>query len=385
MKYILSIVIPTKNRSYYCLYAVKQILSLQLHDVEICIQDNSDTDDLSKELSLLNAENIIYNYHPGILSFVDNFSEAVSLAHGDYLCMIGDDDGILPVIINLVEDMKNQNAEAAIPALNFIYFWPSNQGIIDKGDNGVLISHLSSEYKLHSGKQVNNSKAVTELLKNGIQNYISFDMPRLYHGVVRKDALEKIKEKTGHYFGGLTPDMYMSTALSLVCNKVIRVNYSVTISGICPSSGSSDSATGKHTGELKQAPHFRGHDHYHWDDLVPTFYSVDTIWADTLFHTLRDFHREDLFNYYNISLFTGLCVKKYPEYSNTVLTYAYNRNCSDSSIKIELFKYKFEQLSLRVLRKIKRSLKSGIGKTTIKECNIGDIFAAQKRIMELKG
>lgn len=384
MKYILSIVIPTKNRSYYCLYAVKQILSLNMPDVEICIQDNSDTDDLNKELSQLNTESIVYNYHPGILSFVDNFSEAVSLAHGDYLCMIGDDDGILPVIMNLVEDMKKQKAEAAIPALNFIYFWPSNQGIIEKGDNGVLISHLSSEYKLHSGKQVNSSRAVIELLKNGIQNYTSFDMPRLYHGVVRRDTLEKIKEKTGRYFGGLTPDMYMATSLSLVCNKVIRVNYSVTISGICPTSGSSDSATGKHTGDLSHAPHFRGHVDYKWDDLVPSFYSVDTIWADTLFHTLKDFHREDLFKYYNMSLFAGICVEKYPEYGNTVLTHAYNRSISANSIKIELCKYKFKQLSLRALRKIKRSLSGGRRKTTIKECNIGDISAAQKRIMEMK-
>ncbi len=385
MKYILSIVIPTKNRSYYCLYAVKQILSLKMSDVEICIQDNSDTDDLSKELSQLNTENIVYNYHPGVLSFVDNFSEAVSLAHGDYLCMIGDDDGILPVIMNLVEDMKKQNAEAAIPALNFIYFWPSNQGIIENGDNGVLISHISSEYKMHSGKQVNNGKAIIELLKNGIQNYTSFDMPRLYHGVVRRDALERIKEQTGCFFGGLTPDMYMATSLSLVCNKVIRVSYSVTISGICPTSGSSDSATGKHTGELGQAPHFRGHDHYHWDDLVPAFYSVDTIWADTLFHTLREFKRDDLFKFFNMSLFAGLCVEKYPEYSNVILNHAFGYQCSINGIKFELYKYKFEQLLLRAIRKIRRSLYRGIGKTTTKELNIGDIFAAQKRIMELQG
>lgn len=384
MTYSLSIVIPTKNRTFYCINAVKQILSMQLPGIEICIQDNSDSDLLRSEITQLGVSNVVYNYHGGVLSFVDNFSEAVSLAHGDYLCMIGDDDGILPDIVNLVEDMEKQDAEAAIPALNYIYFWPSTQGIIEGGDNGVLVSHLSSEYKLRPGKQINNRDAIIVLLRNAIQNYTSLDMPRLYHGIVRRDALDKIREKTGHYFGGLTPDMYMATALSLVCEKVIRVNYSVTISGICPTSGSSDSATGKHTGDLCQAPHFRGHNDYKWDELVPSFYSVDTIWADTLFHTLREFKREDLFKYYNISLFAGLCVEKYPKYSNTILTHAYDNHCSTVTIKFELFKYKIVRLCQKALRKIRRIVSRGIGKATTKESNLVDIFAAQKRIIEVK-
>ena len=50
MSYLLSVVIPTKNRGYYCLEAVKQILALNYPEVQICIQDNSDTDQLSQEI-----------------------------------------------------------------------------------------------------------------------------------------------------------------------------------------------------------------------------------------------------------------------------------------------------------------------------------------------
>lgn len=382
--YKLSIIIPTKNRQYYCLYAVKQILTHGWNQVEICIQDNSDNNALESDIHKLGAENIVYNYHPGILSFVDNFSEAVSLAHGDYICMIGDDDGILPDILSLVEDMERQTADAAIPSLNFIYFWPSEKQIVKNSEKGMLVSHLYREHHIVDGKKVDNHNAVVKLLRNGVQNYTDLDMPRLYHGIVRKDVLKRIKDTAGTYFGGLTPDMYMATALSLVCQNVIRVDYSVTISGICSISGSSDSATGKHTGELSQAPHFRGHDNYKWDELIPAFYSVDTIWADTLLHTLRDFNRVDLITQFNKSIFAGICLEKYPEYRNLILKHFIGKGCTVNSIKWSLFKNKFDNLLNRVQGRIKRAINNGIGTSTTKTYEIPNIIDVDRIISELK-
>ena len=382
--YKLSIIIPTKNRQYYCLYAVKQILSHDWKQIEICIQDNSDNNDLEGDIKKLGSGNIVYHYHPGILSFVDNFSEAVSLAHGDYLCMIGDDDGILPDIHRLVEDMERQAADAAIPSLNFIYFWPSEKQIVKNGEKGMLVSHLYREHHVKAGEKVDSHNAVVHLLRNGVQNYTALNMPRLYHGIVRKDVLDRIKDIAGTYFGGLTPDMYMATALSLVCQKVIRVGYTVTISGICPTSGSSDSATGKHTGELSQAPHFRGHNNYKWDELIPAFYSVDTIWADTLLHTLRDFNRVDLITLFNKSLFAGICLEKYPEFSNLILTHFRGKGCTVNSIKRSLFKNKLDNLFYRAQGRIKRIINKGIGTSTTNTYEIPDIIAVEQIICNLK-
>ena len=310
MKYILSIIIPTKNRQKYCLAAIRQILSLNLSEIEICIQDNSDTDILRNEISSITSENIVYNYHEGVLSFVDNFSEAVSLSHGEYLCMIGDDDGILPSIMDMVRFMKGKGIDSLIPSLGAVYYWPSDNPIVANGEKGVLtLSYLRSK-----ARYTNSQKALLKLLKGAVQNYTSLDMPRLYHGIVKKTCLEDIKEQTGKYFDGLTPDIYMAVALSFVCKKTLRIDTPITISGICPTSGSNDSATGKHTGKLEDAPHFKGHTDYHWDEHIPAFYSVDTIWAETLMQALTMFKRDDLKSKFNMPLFEIICLKKYPEY-----------------------------------------------------------------------
>lgn len=382
--YLLSIIIPTRNRQKYCKFAVKQILQHNWEDIEVCVQDNSEDNSLGAWFESLNAPNVVYNYHPGILSFVDNFSEAVSLAHGEYLCMIGDDDGILPSIMKLVAEMAHVKADAAIPALSFIYFWPSDQHIVENSERGVLIAHLYAEqpsrpYRLFNG----GVNEIRKLLQNGIQNYASYNIPRLYHGIVRRDILEKIKGTTGHFFGGLTPDMYMAAALSLTCKKILKVNYSVTISGICPTSGSSDSATGKHTGELKDAPHFRGHNSYEWEKLIPSFYSVDTIWGDTLIRAIKEFGRTDLVKDFNLSLFTGLCIGNYPEYGKLILQHAKNNGCTYLGIKLNMAIYKIKVFAKRIKGRFERIFCKGLGNANKRIVGLQDIKAAEDAVIEL--
>lgn len=367
MKYILSIIIPTKNRQKYCLAAIHQILSLNLSGIEICIQDNSNTDELRDEISNIASENIVYNYHKGVLSFVDNFSEAVGLAHGEYLCMIGDDDGILPSIIDMVKHMKANSIDSLIPSLGAVYYWPSDKPIVANGEKGVLtLSYLHTK-----AKYTNSRKALVKLLKGAVQNYTSLDLPRLYHGIVSKKCLEEIKQQTGKYFGGLTPDIYMAVALSFVCRKTLRIDTPVTISGICPTSGSTASATGRHTGSLKDAPHFRGHTDYHWDEHIPAFYSVDTIWAETLMQALTMFKRDDLKLFFNLSLFEIICLKKYPKYENIVKEHAEKEHISIISMKKQDLLLRIQMLKKKILNKLYPKVK-----TTFR--NVQDIQIACK-------
>lgn len=380
--YLLSIVIPTKNRQYYCLYAVKQILSLGLPNLEICIQDNSDKDELRIEIEKLKAPNIVYNYHDGVLSFVDNFSEAISISHGEYLCMIGDDDGILSNIIEYVEKAKSQKIDAIIPSLGFVYFWPSKEKIVENAETGLLhLWVMKSELRL-----VNPEKALNILLHDAAQNYTSLDIPRLYHGIVRKDILESIKKKTGVYFGGLTPDMYMAVALALECKKVIRINESVTISGICSKSGSADSATGRHTGDLSEAPHFRGHLNYIWNERIPSFYSVDTIWAETLLHALASFKRNDLINKFNLPLFEEICFQKYPEHKKLINDHFLKQGISPLRMKFAYLSFSLRILLKRIIRKLIRETKVLFGyKIYVAHLtNISDIVVAEKSIEKFK-
>lgn len=348
MSYLLSVIIPTRNRQQYCIAAVKQIISLGL-DIEICVQDNSDKNTLQYEFQ--NLKNVKYHYYDGVLSFVNNFSEAVSLASGEYVCMIGDDDGVLPNIISVTRYLKNNDIDAFIPGLNNIYFWPSSNPICEMYRTGCLIEKKRS----NTLTTINPKAELYRLLRHGALNYLDFDLPRLYHGLVKRATLEEIKDKTGYYFGGLTPDIYMAVALSFVTKKVLKVNFPVTIPGICPTSGSSDSATGKHTGELKDAPHFRGHDNYVWESSIPAFYSVETIWAETCVKAIKDFD-SSLMCSFRLKPLYNKCLELYPQFSSTIRESAAKNNVSISRNIIK----KGNNIKLKIIiNKIINRIKNG--------------------------
>ena len=356
--------------------AIKEIINIgenrKTYNVEIVIQDNSDDRDLEEKISALGRSNIKYNYHAGEVSFVDNFSEAVSFATGKYLCMIGDDDGILPTIFDAIKYMENNSVDAFIPSLNSFYVWPMKDSFIKNGDEG----YLCVAYIENGIESVSCEESLNKVLKNGGQLYQSCDLPRLYHGIVLRSVIEKIKAKTGCYFGGLTPDIYMATALALVCENVVKCKIPVTISGVCTGSGSANSATGKHTGKLEDAPHFVGHSFYQWSDKVPRIYSVETIWADTLLHALDDFGYEHI-DRFSISALLAFCYCKYPQFKTELDVFVGEQKVS--GIKIILKKIKYFDLAF-----IKRAFKRVTRRKNdvVKYYGVVDIEAARKIICE---
>ena len=309
MNYLLSVIIPTRNRFSYCLSSIESCIDLA-PNVQVVVQDNSDTS--NKEIienKYGSKKNLKYNYHPGVLSFVDNFSEAVELSDGKYICVIGDDDAILPNILSVINMMEEKKADAVIPGLNSVYFWPTNEPIEKRGENGLL--YLT--YIRNKTKRIDPLKGLDKLISRAGQGYQEYGIPRVYHGVIKKECFDEIKNKTGHYFGGLTPDIYSAVSLCYACKNVYSVEYPITVSGICPTSGSAASATGKHTGELSSAPHFKGHSNYVWDEKAPAIYSVESIWAETVLQALKENGDERRYAKFNSYLLDAICYKKYKQ------------------------------------------------------------------------
>jgi hypothetical protein len=370
-EYLLSIIIPTKNRQFYCKAAIKQILKALSGSVEIVIQDNSDDRSIEDFIGTLDAKNIIYNHHDGVLSFVDNFSEAVSLCHGEYVCMIGDDDGVLPIIEKAAEYCKKNHLDALVPGLNAVYAWPTDTPYLPRAEKGYL--YLTP--LVNTCRKLDVAGALKQLKHQAFQNYQETWVPRLYHGIVSWEKLEEVKALTGHYFGGLTPDMFMTVALCYVCKNVCATGFPITISGICPSSGSASSATGAHTGELSQAPHFRGHDSYDWKKQVPYVYSVETIWAETGLQAMDEMGSQDDANSVNYTYLMAVMWMLYPQFHPRIKAHMEAYQISFGAMKRTI-------LSIKLGRFTKRAWKAvtGYRLKSKRLYNIPDIEAAEEII-----
>lgn len=373
MDYILSVLIPTRNRLEYLEKCVPQVLSACSSHVQVIVHDNSDEKWRGFDKYQDSYPNLEYHYVSGILSFVDNFSQALEYAKGTFCCFIGDDDGVLPQIENLAYYMEQNSIDAVSQNISATYFWPNKLNAIRDTENGLLkLFFANNNVEIRS-----TEKELTRLLKTGCQGYLERGLVKPYHGVVRTALFKRLKEETGFFIDGLSPDIYASVSLSCLIDKVFVINYPITISGIGAKSGSAASATGAHTGKLADAPHFKGHANYKWDELVPQIYSVETIWADSALHAFRNFSNLQVNNLFGKEYILRLCQKKYPQFKDEYKVYMSSFVFHNIKLINTLIFEDFASLMKRACRRLFRSKNDFVQVT-----NVPDIIEAEKIINE---
>lgn len=348
---IVSVIIPTRNRQEYAYNSVKSILALN-KDIQIVVTDNSDDMSLKNMLEKLHVgKTLIYKYISERIATVDNYEEAAGLASGQYFLALGDDDSILPNIIECALWMKRNNIDAVLPSKKLGYWWPNESN--KKWENGYLwIGQTTDDVSM-----IDPEKEIIKLLQNGGQNYLSLSIACTYHGLVSKATLDKVKDATGRYYGGLSPDMYSACCISLLPNlRLAKIGFPISLPGVCPVSASADSANHRHAGRLNDAPHFIGlRSKYHWDSIIPEFFSVETIWAETMIHAIKAMHRDDLIeDYFNekamLSQFLQKNISLLDEINEEVNDHF--KNLIDSFDMIELSKKEKRSITTDIEKKL---------------------------------
>lgn len=293
MSKLLSIIVPTKDRYKYLISLMELISEFNNEEVELVVQDNSD--DNSSFLSFMEERKypfVVYNYHKGQLPMSVNADKAILNSNGEYVCFIGDDDGVTVDIIECAKYMKNNNIDAmrSIPAS---YYWPEvgSSRFVYLGGRCVYDKPKSSI------KELSTKDALDELLKIGFID--RGDLPLVYHGIVSRRALNLVYEKVKTFFPGSSPDISSGIALSLVIDKVYRYNKIVTFSGASKFHGGGVYTLGKKHPDLVDIKWLLPGAVDNWDSRLPKIGEGDPIWCDSSIKTLACMGRADLIDQIN--------------------------------------------------------------------------------------
>lgn len=296
---LISIIIATKNREFYCIEAIKSILSIDSNEFELAIADNSDGVEVKNFIEKINDNRLKYLYNNSPTSSIANFNRALSLATGEYVCMIGDDDGINSEIIEITKWAFKKDIDAFIGSICANYRWEGT-GAPDTLFTKMTGSTLTITPFTGKAKIIDIDSALDNFMYNGCTNYADFNLPRLYHGVVKRKYFENLKAETGEYLKGLSPDIYSSLALASKIKKLVFIDYPITIPGVCAASTSITEGQKKsNSKKLEDIPHLKYRGEYIWSKYVPRFYCVQTIWADSGFAALEELNRIDLIKKFN--------------------------------------------------------------------------------------
>lgn len=307
----LSIVVPTKNRYKYLKYLITFFSSVKSDEIEMVIQDNSDDNTEIKEfLSTIVDRRVKYHYIAESLPISLNSDYAINNSCGRYVCYLGDDDGFTSNILDAIECMKKHDADAAIFSIPH-YLWPDCKGSlfwewlfpfrIRKGTGRVTVLDSFSE--------------LIKVLKDGA--YKIGQLPKAYHGIVTREALDKIYGKHGSYFPGASPDMANAVSLALNKVKLIHIDYPFLIGGTSKVR-MKDNERGDNEKDFSKLPFLPADTDANWDKRIPKVWTGQTIYTETIIKTLTRNGRADLIRHINFSFMYISFMKHYKEDANMI-------------------------------------------------------------------
>ena len=111
----LSILLPTRNRLDLLRGAIETVRRQASDDWEIVVSDNASDDDIAGYVQGLGDERIAAHRTDRFLPVTANWNAALARSTGDYVLMLGDDDGLLPgYVTNLKQLVERFDAPDVI-------------------------------------------------------------------------------------------------------------------------------------------------------------------------------------------------------------------------------------------------------------------------------
>lgn len=313
---IISVVVPTHNRADYAIACIAAVLRFPDPDVQLVVTDTSNDGRLYAMLHggapWLADGRFKYVKIDEPSNLTRNHNDAVALADGEYVCIIGDDDAITGAAIDAARWAKANAVPVVSQSVTTTYAWPDFRSILARG------GHAARLYVPRSIGGARWRDARDDLHAALDRAFQATDaMPRCYHGIVRRDLLETVRERTGAYFHGSSPDMSGAVGMACLVERYCEVDLPLTIPGVSGGSNSGRSALNKHKGELSSETQTSGFEADGWTPGVPRFFAVETVWAHAGLMTLAAL-RPELVVHFNFARLLGLCDARHPDFAPAV-------------------------------------------------------------------
>jgi glycosyltransferase involved in cell wall biosynthesis len=341
MSPLLSIIIPTRNRYEYLYFCLLSLLENYNNlNVEIILHDNS-TDIMPINVAEIIKSNAIIKYYQieGWISACENIERAIDMSTGQYITMIGDDDSLSKYILDAVDYMKANNVDALNSPFAH-YIWPDIQSRVFKKSFSGKMEILKFDGKI---REITVENQIEKLLNKGGTSLV--ELPRMYYGIVRRDIIEKVKNISGNYIPGPSPDMANAVSMAMFTKKNHYVNLPLFIAGNSSKSTAGMGAKGEHIGKIEDISFLPKDCAQNWSSLVPKYWSGPTIWAESTIKALeKSGGKEFLLRFNYIRLYAN-CLVFNPLWKKATWTtfndYIKVFNCNRYFALIQLYLYVF--------------------------------------------
>jgi glycosyltransferase involved in cell wall biosynthesis len=226
-----TIIIPTKNSVEYLKDCVNSVVSQDFTNYELIISDNCSHDNTYNYVESLKHPRIRLVKPSTLLELADHWEYALGFASGEWVTILGSDDGLMPYSFKLLEyltETANLKKINVINAVRAYFFWDGVQDIY--GDTAI-------SYSARSACFIKSSQ--WGILEATVGNKSYINLPQMYTtSIIRKTVIEKAKAKNGGSFYSTTPpDANGAAIICLLEDKYIESLIPIGWVGSSPRSG----------------------------------------------------------------------------------------------------------------------------------------------------
>ncbi|RYE43225.1 MAG: glycosyltransferase family 2 protein [Hyphomicrobiales bacterium] len=238
-----SIVLPTRNRPDTLRSALTTCIAQNYDDYEIVVCDNSDDGETEQVVRDAASPRIRYLPPTEPLAMSANWERGVNEARGEYVTVLGDDDGLMPYALAELDALITTHRAQAVVWQRGIYTWPTI-GVPGEADL-LRIPLARTVIEMHGREQVRKAvrfEAGTDTL------------PMIYTAAVHRDLIERHRQLAGRMFLNVYPDVYSAFGLGYLADRYIWTSVPMNIAGL--SRASNGVATLMHTSNNAVATDF---------------------------------------------------------------------------------------------------------------------------------
>lgn len=228
-----SVLLPTRNRLDLLSRAIETVRRQDYGNWEIIVSDNFSEEDVAGYIQSIGDSRIKYFRTDRFIPVTDNWNNALDHSEGDYVIMLGDDDGLMREYFSTMSRMIERfNAPEFIYTSAFLYAYPS---VMPDFPDGFL--RIYSKRKIFQSASdpfwLEKNKAIG-FAQDSLDFRVTFDY-NMQFSLVSRELIERMKEY-GSFYQSPYPDYYATNAMMLKARRILVVPQPLVTIGISPKS-----------------------------------------------------------------------------------------------------------------------------------------------------
>jgi glycosyltransferase involved in cell wall biosynthesis len=228
-----SVVMPTHNRLHLLRDAIETARRQEFGNWELVVFDNASQDGISDHVRGLKDERVRYARSELFLPVTQSWNRAIELARGDYVVLLGDDDGLTPHYFKRLAEIIERFNEPDVIYNNIYQFW--HPGVAPWEPSGYLIDVRHGFFFANRDKPfVLSDEDARRAALGSIRLRINFSFNS--QALVYKRAFLKELSSDGPVYRSPFPDYYIANVALMRSRSTVVVPEPLAIAGVSKAS-----------------------------------------------------------------------------------------------------------------------------------------------------